>query len=300
MSAVTGRELLKGAIDLHVHSYPDLMPRAVDDLSLARLARDAGMRGFVLKSHYAPTAERAWLTNQVVPEIQAFGAIVLNHFVGGMNAVAVDVFAKAGGRVVFMPTSDTANESRVLDEWPTDRPLPPYLQIKKEHAESGLLKEPISLTDADGQVTQECRDVLSVVARNDLVLATGHVSPSEALAVVKEASAMGVGRIVATHPDSPHIDTPTAVQRQMIEHGAVMERCFAYLADPTLEKQAFDAIRATGYRNNVLSSDLGMLSREDPVSGLAAFVDRSLECGFSREQVEFMTCEAPARLLVLG
>lgn len=297
MSELTGRDLLQGAVDFHIHSYPDLVRRAVDDLTLAGLARDAGMRGFVLKSHYAPTAERAWLTNQVVPETEAFGAIVLNHFVGGLNALAVDVFARSGGRVVYMPTSDAANESSALEEWPADRPLPPYLQIKKEHAEFGLLREPISLVSPDGRITQECRDVLAVVARNDLVLATGHVSAAEALAVVRQASSMGVGKILVTHPDSPRIDASIAEQQEMIELGAVMERCFAYLADPALETQAFDAIRATGYRNNVLSSDLGAVSREDPVSGFATFIDRALECGFSREQVAYMTCDAPANLL---
>src|ERR1035437_9377125 len=82
MSSVASLVTLEGAYDLHVHSYPDLMPRVADDIELAERAKDAGMGGFVLKSHYAPTAERAWLVRKVVPGIQAVGSVVFNHFVG--------------------------------------------------------------------------------------------------------------------------------------------------------------------------------------------------------------------------
>ncbi len=53
------RELLRGAYDTHIHVAPDVVPRIVDDVSLARRFAELGMDGFVLKSHYTSTAERA-------------------------------------------------------------------------------------------------------------------------------------------------------------------------------------------------------------------------------------------------
>jgi hypothetical protein len=289
--------ILDGAIDLHVHSYPDLVPRAVDDLSLAEEARDAGLAGFVLKSHYAPTAERAWLVNRVTPEVRAIGSIVLNHFVGGLNPLAVEALARAGGRIVFMPTSDAANEANVLDEWDPGRALPPYLQIKSELRERGMLRTPISLVGPDGEVVDACREVLEVIKQHDLVLATGHVSGDEVRKVVHTASSMGIQRILVTHPESPHIDLDLESQIEMIGMGVVFERCFAYLADPATAAAAYEAVRRTGVQRNVLSSDLGMVGRESPVEGLTRFATLTMEAGFSEADVRQMLVTTPTALV---
>ena len=53
--------LLRGAIDIHVHSDPDNVPRSIDGLDAATMARASGMRGIVLKNHYDPTAGLAFL-----------------------------------------------------------------------------------------------------------------------------------------------------------------------------------------------------------------------------------------------
>lgn len=294
------RALIAGAIDLHVHSFPDLMPRSINDLSMAALVRDAGMRGFVLKSHYAPTADRAWLAQQVVPEVDVFGSVVLNHFVGGMNPLAVEALARAGGRLVYLPTSDAMNEADVLDTWDTDRPLPPYLQIKAQLVERGRLPPAIPMVDQSGALTQQCREVLEVVAEYDLVLATGHIAPHETLAVLGAAHEHGVSRILVTHPESPHIGATLEQQREMVGYGAVLERCYAYLVDEASQEAAFEAVRATGIDNNVLSSDLGMVAREDPVTGLGDFAQKALFAGFSETEIRQMICRGPARLLDVG
>ncbi|CCG05214.1 DUF6282 family protein [Blastococcus saxobsidens] len=286
-----------GALDLHVHSYPDLMPRSVDDLQLARLARDSGMAGFVLKSHYAPTAERAWLVRQVVPEIRAVGSIVLNHFVGGLNPLAVEALARAGGRVIYMPTSDAANEADVLNIWDPGRELPPYLQIKQELIGKGRLGPPISLLDDAGELSRETLAVLEVIRDYDLVLATGHISRDETLKLAQNAHAAGIGRIVVTHPESPHIDIGVEEQLSLLQYGVVFERCFAYLQEPDVLRKAFAAVHATGVSNNVLSSDLGAVTREDPVAGLRAFAELARNSGFSDVDVQAMFAVNPSRLL---
>ena len=61
-----------GAFDTHIHSAPDVLPRKFNDLELAQRFKARRMAGFVLKSHYICTADRATLVNATVPEVQAF------------------------------------------------------------------------------------------------------------------------------------------------------------------------------------------------------------------------------------
>ena len=105
------RELVRGAYDLHVHVEPDLAKRRIDDLGLARRFAELGLAGFVLKSHYAPTAERAAVVRAAVPGVDALGAITLNAGVGGLNAQAVEIAARGGARIVWLPTVDSENEA---------------------------------------------------------------------------------------------------------------------------------------------------------------------------------------------
>ena len=97
---------------MHVHIAPDLVERRIDDVGLARRFEELGLAGFVLKSHYTSTAERAAVVRGVVPAIATLGAIVLNRAIGGMNPLAVEIAAREGARVVWMPTTDSRARAR--------------------------------------------------------------------------------------------------------------------------------------------------------------------------------------------
>ena len=60
---------LDGIVDIHMHGLPDSQDWKIDVLETARLAKAAGMRAIVLKSHNAPTGQVAYLARQVVPGI---------------------------------------------------------------------------------------------------------------------------------------------------------------------------------------------------------------------------------------
>ena len=290
--------LLEAAYDLHVHSFPDLMSRTINDFELADKARAAGMAGFVLKSHYFPTTERAWLVQEATPGIRVIGSLVLNHFVGGLNPLAVEATARAGGRIIFMPTSDTSNESHLLEDWDYESAaLPPYLQIKKELQDAGRLPEPISLVTADGQLSSDTRAVLEAVRDHDLVLATGHIGLSEIKELLPEAKKMGISRILVTHPDSPSINLDFEQQQFCVDNGALLERCFAYLSNPEKMSRALESVTATGAANNILSSDLGAIGRADPVTGLEEFARLAISASVSMESLRQMICSNPKELL---
>src|SRR4029077_6030320 len=109
----------RGAIDIHVHSAPDNVPRSLDGLEVAALARARGMRAIVLKNHYDPTAGLAYLARKAAPGLEVFGGIDLNLSVGGMNPAAVEHLTQVAGgwgRLVWMWTFDAENQVRYSKE----------------------------------------------------------------------------------------------------------------------------------------------------------------------------------------
>lgn len=275
------RELVRGAYDLHVHVEPDLAARRIDDLGLARRFAELGLAGFVLKSHYAPTAERAAVVRAAVPGVDARGALTLNAGVGGLNAQAVEIAARGGARIVWLPTVDSENEAS--EDGPKPAKQPVWRTIQDEFASVGVASEPVRLT------TSGLAKVLDVVARHDLVLATGHLGRAEIHTVVDAALAAGVRHVVVTHPDYPTQGVPVEEQRALAGRGALLERCFAPIHTGKVSWDlTFEAIRATGPEHNVLSTDLGQPANPPVEDGLALMADRLLEAGFSEDDVHTM------------
>ena len=275
------RELVRGAYDLHVHVEPDLATRRIDDLGLARRFAELGLAGFVLKSHYVPTAERAAVVRSAVPGVRTLGAITLNAGVGGLNAQAVEIAARGGARVVWLPTVDSENEAS--EDGPKPAKQPVWRAIQDEFAAVGVANGPVRLTESG------LAKVLDVVARHDLTLATGHLGRAEIHSAVDAAFAAGVSRVVVIHPDYPTQGVPVDEQRELAERGAVLERCFAPIHTGKVSwEQTFEAIRATGPDHNVLSTDLGQLANPPVEDGLALMADRLLEAGFSEQDVRTM------------
>ncbi len=275
------RELVRGAYDLHVHVEPDLAPRRIDDLALARRFAELGLAGFVLKSHYVPTAERAAVVRAAVPGVDALGAIALNAGVGGLNAQAVEIAARSGARIVWLPTVDSENEAS--EDGPKPAKQPVWRKIKDEFTAAGVGSEPVALTQAG------LARVLEVVARHKLVLATGHLGRAEIHMAVEAALAAGAEHVVVTHPDYPTQGVPLDEQVALARRGAWLERCFAPIHTGKVSWEAtFEAIRATGAASNVLSTDLGQLANPPVEDGLALMADRLLGAGFSEDDVRTM------------
>ena len=235
----------------------------------------------MLKSHYAPTAERAAVVRVAVPGVRALGAIALNNGVGGLNAQAVEIAARGGARIVWLPTVDAENEAN--EEGPKPAKQPVWRAIQEEFAAVGVADGPVQLTESG------LAKVFAVVVRHGLVLATGHLGRAEIHTVVDAALAAGVTRVVVTHPDYPTQGVPVEEQRELAERGAVLERCFAPIhTDKVSWDETFEAISATGPEHNVLSTDLGQVTNPPVEDGLALMADRLLEAGFSEQDVRTM------------
>jgi hypothetical protein len=184
--------LIDDVTDLHVHGSPSLVARHASDADTVAGNASVGVSLSVLKAHEGSTAERALLVGD-----GAVGGVVLNSIVGGANPDAVEVAARLGGRVVWLPTiSAPAHRGVELREVPVV---------------------------VDGRLDPPWHEVLEVVAAHDLVLASGHLTCAEALVLFAEARAHGVRRLLFNHPVLPFLDWDAAAAPRLAELGVNLE-----------------------------------------------------------------------------
>ena len=292
------RELVKGAYDLHVHIAPDVPERIVDDVSLAHRFAEVGLAGFGLKSHYTSTAERAQIVSNAVLGVRAIGTITLNWAVGGMNPLAVEIAAREGAKIVWMPTVDSPAETAGRGEPKPGDNVPQWAKLQHELRELGFSIEAVHATGEDGQLLPETRLVLRTIARHGLILATAHLGRDDTFAVVDEAFEEGVEHIVVTHPEFTCQNFSIEDQVALADKGCLIERCLTtpYSGKTTFE-HVFDGVRAVGIERNFFSSDCGNPHYPPVEDGLPIWADRLLEAGFTDDEIRLMVVDNSRRLV---
>src|SRR5437016_3903970 len=195
-------KVLEGAYDLQVHVGPDVIARRIDDVDCAREFLARGMKGFVLKSHYIQTGERAQVVTKAVPGSKVFGALTLNHSVGGLNPVAVELAGRTGCKIVWMPTVDAENETAGRLDGGTQK-LPFWAKIQRELAAEGISPPPLLVVDQSGRLVEPARRCIERIAKHDMILATGHLGRREIFALVGAAGPMGGRNVLVTQAEFP-------------------------------------------------------------------------------------------------
>ena len=273
-------EFLEDAIDLHVHSAPDVDARRFNDLELAREAERVGMAAILIKSHQNSTVERAWLVSKVVTGIQVFGGLVLNETVGGLNVAAVKLALAMGAKEIWMPTRSAQNHRLYHDE------------------DGG-----ISVLDASGGLVPEAQAILEAVAQGGGMISTGHLSPREATVLIRQAHQCGIRKVLVTHPEWAPTFYPISLQKELALLGNVwFERCFVsttHLCGCVPFGVIEQAIVEVGVDTTVLSTDLGQPQTPPPAEGLRLYAEQLRSSGFSFEHIRRMMCTNPAHLLSL-
>jgi len=283
-----------GVIDMHTHTHPDVFGRNIDDVDLARIAKARGMRGVVIKNHISETASRAALAMKAVPGIEVFGGIVLNKAVGGINPDAVEWMHRvygSRGKVVWLPTFESDKHVKTFG---------------KPDAK-GIVVAP------GGKVTPEMEAILKIIARENLLLATGHVHPEEVLAVVKRGQELGVKHMIVTHGLTNVPGLTMAQAKQAVEMGAVIEVCFLqFQAGPNAPlaflkhwtqinaKHVAQAVKEFGAKGLVISSDLGQSANMVHPDGIEVAIGAMKAEGISDADIDIMMRKNPARLLGLS
>lgn len=281
-SAAAQDNPLAGVIDIHVHSAPDSVPRSIDAITLARMAKERGMRALVLKNHYEPTASLAYVVREVVPGIEVFGGIDLNLTVGGMNPSAVEHMAAITGgygRFVWMSTFDSE------------------AQVRYNHE-----NRPFVAVARDGQLLPETRQVIDVIAKHNLVMATGHNSAEVGLLLIRESRAAGVQHMAVTHAMVAPIHMSLPQMKEAAGMGAYIEFTYNGLTGKSSEFTFADyakAIRFVGVDHCILSSDMGQPGNPLHPDALVLFFKGLKDEGFSQTEIDQMSKTNPARLLGL-
>ncbi len=277
---------LTGATDLHAHFGPDPhRARSVTGLEAARQAAAAGHTAIVLKSHDTPSAGLAAALDPLVDGIHVFGGIACDREVGGMNPAAAEVALALGARIVWLPTLSSGQD--------VDNGVA---------AQLGIPGPGIRITDADGNLTAATHEILDLVAQHDAILATGHVSATEHLAVTRAFA--GRGHVLVTHAmeelAGPNLNVAQCAELAAL--GAHIELCALTCIGALATRPIDDLIacmRAVGIDHVTLGTDFGQAMNEPPAAGLQTFADALFGAGLTEAEIRRMACTNPNALLQL-
>jgi len=289
------RDLLRGAIDTHIHAAPDIVPRLLDDFGLADAARAAGMAAIVLKSHHMLTADRAQIAQRAFPEMKVFGGLALNlPACGGLNPEAVKVAIRMGAKIIWLPTLSAANHIEKTKTRVTGN-----LGVMSQ----GFKPQPVCVVGDNRVVVPELVEILTLIAEADIILATGHLSVPEIKTVVAAARAAGVRKILVNHPELWLIGMSIEDQRELAAAGAMMEVCIRSVTSPghaeLSPRVLAERIKALGAEHVVMATDYGQVDSPPAPEGMRWYIAQMLECGIPGQDVERMTKINPSRLLGL-
>ncbi len=274
---------LKGVIDIHIHIGPEAYKkRKYNEYTLAQEASDAGARALVMKAHIFETATRAKVAQEKFPNIQLFGGIALNEEVGGLNAAAVRAVADLGGKIVWFPTLAARHEKQQMGK------------------EGGICCFEEGSRD---KLSKACESVLNVIAEKQLVLATGHISIPEQIAVVREAHNLGIKHILINHPTLFRIGMDVRTQESLLKYGVIFERNYggSRLPESKVFEKHFERnlrdIRYLGAESSIMATDLGQPFNCGWAEGFQEYIDFMYDHGVSEKDIDLMTRKNPAALL---
>jgi len=272
-----------GAIDLHAHHDPDSYPRQADAFEIARLAKERGLRGLVLKNHWTETAGLAYLVRKyATPGFEVFGAVTLDTPVGGVNPQAVRYMVDVAGgygRIVWMPTHDSEHEVRYNKE-----------------------QRPFVAVSRAGKLLPEVHEVIALVAQHDLALATGHVTPEETLQILQAAKVAGVKRLIVTHPLLDPQFTWMSIEqlKEAANLGAFIELTGgAVTAEGEPKRRALAAVKAIGASHFIVGSDAGLAGRPNHTDTLVRAAKSLRAAGVSDADLTLMFKDNPSYLVKL-
>ncbi len=285
------RSIIKQAIDIHVHIGPEIIPRKYTVETLVKEESDK-IGGMVLKNHFYPTAP--FINGVDTKKLQLFAGIVLNNFVGGLNPEAIYSASLLTNKpiMVWLPTVNARNfleksTFEIAPEWILDK------TFKGRFAKN---VKPVEITK-NGDVTNECIEVLKMIKKVKAVLATGHISWEESLLVAQQAKTLGIKKIVITHPIYQRINMPVDIQKNLAKNGCFLEQCYSMHAiDRISMKKIAQQIKDIGYKSIILSSDVGQTFSESPSKAMFTFGNLLLNEGVKEKEFFTMMVENPKKL----
>ena len=285
-------DLLTGSIDIHVHGGSDPFERLQLEDEILMDATKARMRAIVIKTWYTPSASRnqllskwlnQWASQNGLEPVKVFGGITLCHAVGGFNPIAVKhCLGFPNFKYVWMPMSDSY-----------------YHQLVVFNRKGTGLKY---LTEG-GKIIPEVKEILRIIADNDLVLASGHYNYHETAPLMEEAKKLGVRRMEVVHPTIVHSRSTIPQMKALAKEGVRIGVVGIASVNPRyLEgiRYLFKIIREVGADNLIWGSDSGQIQNPTHIEGMRWFIKILLANGITKEEVEKIIKITPAKHLGLA
>lgn len=285
--------LLEGAVDLHRHGFPEIsegIATSLSDVEDITLCREAGMSAVVLKSHVWPTLGRAHLLKELVPGIRVIPSVTLNRFAGGMRPEVVELAAKQGARVAYLPTASAYND---LSRGGISHRISGEIESYQPDASEG-----IKLLDDQGDLTAATWAILDAFDTWPMTVYTGHLSAEEVLAVARTRRLEG--RLVFSHPDSDSVAASNAAIEEVASLGGYIELCalgtYPQIGRVTCADLA-QTVRLVGAERCVITSDYFFPWAPPSHRMLLDLALGLMDAGITREEVRTMLCDNPAALV---
>lgn len=278
---------LEGIYDLHVHPAPSIQKRKFTALEAIKKAHEEGMAGILFLDHTYNTTTMAETINEMGFKTKAFGAIMLNEAVGGINPSVVEIAIALGTKQIQMPTYSSKAH---LDAYGDDQKIFPYKKRIK----------PIYVLDEWGRLVPEVEEIINLVKGSQSFLATGHLSTLEVDAIVKRAKEVGcMVMICSVSTDMPGYSLDA--QKRWASENVFMEHDYMAITDIPHVKTSIETIvtqiKTIGAERCVLGSDAGNVKLPDNVTAMKEFIGQLMKAGISEKEIDIMTRENPKILL---
>ncbi len=284
-------ELLVGAIDPHIHAYPDFVPRAQDMLEIAVDAARAGMRAVVFKDHWHLSAGAAYFVQKAIDEmvgdgrlahrVEVYGGLGLNL---GIDPRAVEVALRYPNfRCIWFPTFRSLGWARTAG-----------LEDTGDY---------IRLVAPSGEVLPEVRTVMEIAAEAGIGIGLGHTDYEELLPLATLARDLGVRTVL----DHPLLELNRLTLEEIVTLadlgcfvGTYCQPMIPSLYQPVADPMAtVEVLTVVGGDRCVAGSDFGQVLHVKTVDGLRIFIRALLGFGVDRVHISAALRDTPARLLGL-
>ena len=291
------KKIVKNSYDLHYHCGPDVLPRKYDDADKLISSQKNKIKGVALKIHSLPSQ------STVKNGLQIIGSITLNNYTGGLNdssLYACKNINKNQPFIVWLPTMHAQNhldknysQYEIPPEWVGDENFIP--RKKKDIKGINILKNNTKI------LKPEINKLINDIKKYHFILATGHVSTIEAVAITKYARKLKIPTII-THPMQKDINMSLATQIKLSKLGAYIEYCYVMWldrdnpSDYPLEKIVAN-IKKIGVEHCILSSDGGQTRNGTPSQCLINFIKLLSKYDLTKNDFEQMLIKNPKKIL---
>jgi hypothetical protein len=283
-------EVLRGAVDCHIHAYPDFVHRSQDMIQIAVDAAKAGMRAVVFKDHWNVSANAAYFVQrhidflvergELAHRVEVYGGVGTCH---GMNPEYIRIALQYPNcKVVWFPTFTSLGFWRGAG-----------------YPERGGVR----LVGEDGKVLPEVVTIMEMATEKKVALSFGHTDFQELLPLARLAREIGA-RAVLDHPLLELNKLLLDEMRQLADLGVyvgtycqpMIPSLYQPVADPM---ETIHTIRAVGPERCIIGSDFGQVLHMDAMDGNRVFVRALLGFGITPAEIKIMIQDNPAKLLWL-